>query len=903
MTLDETILVIGSGTFGISTAYHLASRGYTNITCIDKHPYPSPDSAGYDLNKIIRTEYDEPLYAKMALEALKAWRAPFYKDVFHETGWLVTTCGDKDASAHLQRSYENLKKNDEISGIDFVETPEDLIRYVPQLKNARDISNWKGLWNKQAGWAHAHDALKLVADEAKRLGVKFVSGPDGTMTGLEVSEGKLTGIKVASGNTATASQYILCTGAASPALLPELSTHLWSKCWTLAHIELTEAEVQEYRNMPVVDNHELGFFFEPDPITRWLKICNATQGYQSKTAVDADGLPYSIPRYASDNPEDGIPEEAEKAIKDFIDAVLPQFAGRPLLGARICWCTDTADQHFLISRHDKFPNLLLGTGDSGHGFKFLPTIGSYIADALAGNERGLRSEWQLRQREWKKDLTRPGDVVKDLRDVGFAEERPSCARCLDDGRPCEYLLRLIWPDESSRRGVKHGRGKHADVSFVDPTPSMAVVQDAGWGPYRVYIRHFLNTVQDDVDETHMRSIARFDQFYRRSLQPRLLYTPRMVDLSTADGTLFQYYQAQVCHTLTIVDDASNYYRQTVLSLSVEYECVMRAVLAVGALYLSANSSSDSNEYYSLALHHKQRTLNQLRFDIASLDGTSSNHILVAMLLLCLFDITDNCQTSWPTHVAAASNLITKGNKGSLEPSLVAFVSKFFTTRDVMGRSACGQRAKFREIAWEHPQEVDYTMGCSSELLMIISSINDVSRLMAQNQEDDKESLTARVIALETQLENLVQLLPGSELPDAAALVLVQTSSLVHNAAKIYLFTVLHAAQPSTHLIRQLVTQQVQLLKEMTSLRSAHLWSIFVTALYASEDEERIFFLERFELLKAAPATRGSTQAAQAVVETVWKKRDLDMVSDHPLERELSDWVVYVRPISDGLSLA
>jgi len=26
---------------------------------------PSPDSAGYDLNKIIRTEYDEPLYAEM----------------------------------------------------------------------------------------------------------------------------------------------------------------------------------------------------------------------------------------------------------------------------------------------------------------------------------------------------------------------------------------------------------------------------------------------------------------------------------------------------------------------------------------------------------------------------------------------------------------------------------------------------------------------------------------------------------------------------------------------------------------------------------------------------------------------------------------------------------------------
>ncbi|KAF8854333.1 FAD dependent oxidoreductase [Acephala macrosclerotiorum] len=419
MEFEKSILIVGSGTFGISTAFHLAKRGYLNITCIDKHSYPSLDSAGYDLNKIIRTEYDEPLYAEMALEAIQAWRNPLFKDVFHETGWLVTTCGDPEASEHLRQSYENLKNSNGISGIEFVETPEDLIRHVPQLKYARDLSTWKGLWNKQAGWAHAHDAMKVLGDEAKKLGVKFISGPDGTMTNLQVTGGKLTGITVASGKIHTADQYIICTGANSPALLPELGHHLWSKCWTLAHIELTEEEAAEYKDMPVVDNHELGFFFEPDTKTKWIKICNATQGYQFRTGIDAEGKSFSVPRYASDHPEEGIPKEAEDAIKKFIDNLLPQFSGRPLLGARVCWCTDSADSHWLISRHDKYPELLLGTGDSGHGFKFLPTIGSYIADALEGKERGVKKEWQLRDRPWKRDVTRPGDVVKDLRDVGM----------------------------------------------------------------------------------------------------------------------------------------------------------------------------------------------------------------------------------------------------------------------------------------------------------------------------------------------------------------------------------------------------------------------------------------------------------------------------------------------------
>lgn len=106
-------------------------------------------------------------------------------------------------------------------------------------------------------------------------------------------------------------------------------------------------------------NYEFGFFFEPDLKTRWIKICNATQGYQSKTVLNADGVSYSVPRYASDHPEDGIPKEAEEAIRKFNGAVLPMFSGRPLLGARICWCRDTVDQLFLISRHDKYPEQLL----------------------------------------------------------------------------------------------------------------------------------------------------------------------------------------------------------------------------------------------------------------------------------------------------------------------------------------------------------------------------------------------------------------------------------------------------------------------------------------------------------------------------------------------------------------
>ena len=77
----------------------------------------------------------------------------------------------------------------------------------------------------------------------------------------------------------------------------------------------------------------------------------------------------------------------------------------------------------------------------------------------------------------------------------------------------------------------------------------------------------------------------------------------------------------------------------------------------------------------------------------------------------------------------------------------------------------------------------------------------------------------------------------------------------------------------------------------------------MTALYALEDDERMFFLDTFTKLEAVCSIRSATQAAQSIVQTVWKRRDLDMISDQPLNNGMSDWAKYIRPLSEGLSLA
>jgi sarcosine oxidase/L-pipecolate oxidase len=90
--MEPTILIIGAGTFGTSTAYHLAST-YTDpskITIIDRNESPPEHAAAIDINRIVRTDYAKSLYCDLANEALHSWTWSLeLQRFFHKTGWLV----------------------------------------------------------------------------------------------------------------------------------------------------------------------------------------------------------------------------------------------------------------------------------------------------------------------------------------------------------------------------------------------------------------------------------------------------------------------------------------------------------------------------------------------------------------------------------------------------------------------------------------------------------------------------------------------------------------------------------------------------------------------------------------------------------------------------------------------
>lgn len=182
---------------------------------------------------------------------------------------------------------------------------------------------------------------------------------------------------------------------------------------------MTPEECAALRGLPVWVDAELGFFFEPSSDGK-LKFCNEFAGYTNQMPSPwQGGQTVSIP------PQSGnyaIPDEAREQLETMRRKMFPRFLNRPIQDERICWCADTSDRSWIIDAHPTLPNVLLATGDSGMAFKFLPTIGKYIVEALEGRLNGTQKEkWKWRPEDDSMikmqatiDHSRGGGQVKDL---------------------------------------------------------------------------------------------------------------------------------------------------------------------------------------------------------------------------------------------------------------------------------------------------------------------------------------------------------------------------------------------------------------------------------------------------------------------------------------------------------
>jgi sarcosine oxidase len=229
-----------------------------------------------------------------------------------------------------------------------------------------------GYLNPEAGNA-AH--LRLAAEEGADL--RFdepVEAWKPVADGVEVT----TPFGVYSG-----SQLVISAGARNPQLLGPLDLHLEVERQAVFWLEPGPDPSYDSPALPIWAHEyipgEICYGFP-----RLARGVKASVMHSGETVNDADAVNREV---------DG--NEVEP-LRQALGSVLPGLAEATVVGSDVCLFTNTRDHDFIIDFHPEYPQVLISSACSGHGFKFASAIGEIQADMVAdGSSRFDVSPFRL----------------------------------------------------------------------------------------------------------------------------------------------------------------------------------------------------------------------------------------------------------------------------------------------------------------------------------------------------------------------------------------------------------------------------------------------------------------------------------------------------------------------------
>ncbi len=411
----SSILIVGAGVFGLSTALSLLQRpqyATSKITILDaSENLPNPSGSSVDASRIVRADYSNQVYSRLAAEAQLLWRETTDKGWggegrYYEPGFVLTVDSESEQGGYVKKSMHNAvalaeESTQDAGGklrpVEALDTEEDIKR-VTGYKHASGKSGYVN-WN--SGWA---DAEKCVAFALRRLrqegGNRMHIRSGARVERLLMERGMCAGVQLPGGEQLRADLTILAAGAWSPSLV-NLQGRCLATGQALCYIAISDEEQKELQDRPTIINMSRGTFIIP-PRGHELKVARHGYGYRNLHSILGEQLANgdALDVYAVSVPRVGVrvPKEGQQACRAALRELLPDMADRPFTNTRICWYCDTPDGDFLIDYHPDAKGLFIATGGSGHGFKFFPIIGEKIADAVEGKlQPDLKQSWQWRE--------------------------------------------------------------------------------------------------------------------------------------------------------------------------------------------------------------------------------------------------------------------------------------------------------------------------------------------------------------------------------------------------------------------------------------------------------------------------------------------------------------------------
>lgn len=370
--LATDVIVLGLGGMGSATACELARRG-ASVLGFEQYTPAHDQGSSHGRTRIIRTAYYEhPSYVPMCRAAFAGWY-----QLEQETG------------RHLLTETPCLSigppRCEVIEGVQMAAREHGLP--VERLDGAQLSQRYDmfrippgeiGMVEQAAGFLAVEACVQAHLEQAMRLGAELrfqeaVLGWEARKDAVAVHTTEATYL---------ARKLVLTSGPWARQILGEVAPPLKVMRQVALWFEPRRPELFRRDRFPIF-------------------LAETPQGpFYGLPMIEPGGVKisrhYGAPELDSPDQVDGTPRpEDEEPVREFVRHYLPDADG-PVRQASVCRYTLTPDRHFIIDRHPKFEQVVLGAGFSGHGFKFAPVVACMLADlTLVGETSWPRDLFRL----------------------------------------------------------------------------------------------------------------------------------------------------------------------------------------------------------------------------------------------------------------------------------------------------------------------------------------------------------------------------------------------------------------------------------------------------------------------------------------------------------------------------